>query len=411
MAYPDIDLNLTDEQKALRAMVRKFGAEVMRPAGIELDKLGDPADVIADGSILWDVFKRFRELGLHTTGFSKSIGGMAEDMDPMMGILLLEEMGYADAGLAISLGVAGMPFTFCQFLPVPELQDLARQFVEDKDCKLIGCWGITEPDHGGDWSLGGDKPECGPSLRGVLKGDEYIINGQKSAWVSNGTIATHSVLHVGLDPSRGMQGQGIAICPLDLPGITRGKPLDKIGQRPLNQGEIFFDDVHLPKEYMIMTPRPASESAGQGGGLFGSGGGIPMGSMAVMFGGLARAALDEAIKYAKDRIQGGVPIIEHKNIKLKLFEMFMMTESARSLSRRLQLYNSMSGSSSMLHTMAGKWMSTETAFKVASEAIQIFGGNGLSKEYAIEKIFRDARAAMIEDGTNEVLALSVADDL
>ncbi len=411
MAYPDIDLNLTDEQKALRNMVRKFGAEVMRPAGIELDKLGDPADVIADGSILWDVFKQFRELGLHTTGFSKSIGGMAEDMDPMMGILLLEEMGYADAGLAISLGVAGMPFTFCQFLPVPELQDLARQFVEDKDCKLIGCWGITEPDHGGDWSLGGDKPECGPSLRGVLKGDEYIINGQKSAWVSNGTIATHSVLHVGLDPSRGMQGQGIAICPLDLPGITRGKPLDKIGQRPLNQGEIFFDDVHLPKEYMIMTPRPASESAGEGGGLFGSGGGIPMGSMAVMFGGLARAALDEAIKYAKDRIQGGVPIIEHKNIKLKLFEMFMMTESARSLSRRLQLYNSMSGSSSMLHTMAGKWMSTETAFRVASEAIQIFGGNGLSKEYAIEKIFRDARAAMIEDGTNEVLALSVVDDL
>lgn len=410
MAYPEIDLNLTDEQKAMRDLVKKFGAEVMRPAGIKLDKLANPADVIADGSILWDVFKQFRQLGLHTMGFSKRIGGMAEDMDPMMGILVLEELGYADAGLAISLGVASMPFTFCQFLPVPELQKLARQYVEDKDCKLIGCWGITEPDHGGDWGLGGDKPECGPSLRGVLKGNEYIINGQKAAWVSNGTIATHSVLHVGLDPSRGMQGQGIAICPLDLPGITRGKPLNKIGQRPLNQGEIFFDDVHLPKEYMIMTPRPASESAGQGGGLF-RGRGTPMGSMAVMFGGLARAALDEAIKYAKNRIQGGVPIIEHKNIKLKLFEMFMMTESARSLSRRLQLYNSMSGSSSMLHTMAGKWMSTETAFKVASEAIQIFGGNGLSREYVIEKIFRDARTAMIEDGTNEALALSVVDDL
>ena len=409
MAYPEIDLNLTDEQKALRDLVKKFGAEVMRPAGIKLDKLGDPADVIAPGSILWDVFKQYRELGLHAMGFSKRIGGTAEDMDPMMGILFLEEMGYADAGLAISLGVASMPFTAWQYFPVPDLQDLARQYVQDKDCKLIGCWGITEPDHGGDWSLGGDKPECGPSLRGVMKGDEYIINGQKSAWVSNGTIATHSLLHVGLDPSRGMLGQGIAICPLDLPGITRGKPLNKIGQRPLNQGEIFFDDVHLPKKYMIMTPRPASEIAG-GSGLF-SGGGIPMGSMAVMFGGLARAALDEAIKYAKQRIQGGVPIIEHKNIKLKLFEMFMMTESARSLSRRLQLYNSMSGSSSMLHTMAGKWMSTETAFKVASEAIQIFGGNGLSKEYAIEKIFRDARTAMIEDGTNEVLALGVVDNL
>jgi len=409
MAYPDIDLNLTDEQKALRDLVKKFGAEVMRPAGIELDKIADPADVIAEGSILWDVFRKCRELGLHATSFSKSIGGTAEDMDPMMSILLLEEMGYADAGLAISLGVSSMPFTYCQFIPVPELQSLARQYVEDKECKLVGCWGITEPDHGGDWALGGDKPECGPSLRGVLKGDAYVINGQKSAWVSNGTIATHALLHIGLDPSRGMQGQGIAICPLDLPGITRGKPLDKIGQRPLNQGEIFFDDVHMPKEYIILLPRPVSESY-EGTGLF-SGGGTPMGSMSVMFGGLARAALDEAIKYAKHRIQGGVPIIEHNNIKLKLFEMFMMTESARSLSRRLQLYNTMSGASSMLHTMAGKWMSTETAFKVASEAIQIFGGNGLSREYAIEKIFRDARAAMIEDGTNEALALTVVDEL
>ncbi len=409
MAYPDIDLNLTDAQKHLRDMVKKFGAEVMRPAGIKLDKLSDPADVIAKGSILWDVFRQHRELGLHTTSFSKAIGGMAEDMDPIMGILMLEEMGYADAGLAISLGVAGMPFAYCQLFPVPELQDLARRYVQDKDCELIGCWGITEPDHGGDWSLGKDKPECGPSLRGVLKGDEYIINGQKSAWVSNGTIATHSLLHVGLDPSRGMQGQGIAICPLNLPGITRGKPLDKIGQRPLNQGDIFFDDVHLPKQYMIMTPTPVSDAAG-GGGLF-TGGGTPMGSMAVMFGGLARAALDEAIQYARKRIQGGVPIIEHKNIKLKLFEMFMMTESARSLARRLQLYNATSGTSSMLHTMAGKWMSTETAFKVASEAIQIYGGYGLTKEYVIEKIFRDARAAMIEDGVNETLALGVVDDL
>ncbi len=407
MAYPDIDLNLTDEQKAMRDLVKKFGAEVMRPAGIKLDKIANPADVIAPKSILWDVFKQYRALGLHATGFSKRIGGTLEDMDPMMGILMGEEMGYADSGLAISLGVSSMPFTYCQYLPVPELQDLAYQYVHDKECKLIGCWGITEPDHGGDWSLGGEKPECGPSLRGVLKGDEYILNGQKSAWVSNGTIATHSLLHIGLDPSRGMQGQGIAICPLDLRGITRGKPLDKIGQRPLNQGEIFFDDVHLPKKYMILTPRPASEP---GTGLF-SGGGLPMGSMAVMFGGLARAGLDEAIKYAKTRIQGGVPIFEHKNIRLKLFEMFMMTEAARGLSRRLQMYNATSGASSMVHTMAGKWLSTETAFKVASEAIQIFGGFGLTKDYPIEKMFRDARTAMIEDGTNEVLSLSVVEGL
>ena len=133
--------------------------------------------------------------------------------------------------------------------------------------------------------------------------------------------------------------------------------------------------------------------------------------MAVMFGGLAKAALDEALRYARERIQGGVPIFEHKNIKLKLFEMMMQVEAARSFARRMYLYNAESGAPSMLHSMMGKWLSTETAFKVASEAIQIFGGNGLSKEYAIEKIFRDARAGMIEDGVNEALALAVADQM
>jgi len=406
MPYSDLDFNLTDEQKSMRDMVRKFGAEVVRPAGVELDKLADPVDVIAEGSKLWDVFKTYRELGLHKTAFSKAFGGMAEDMDTMMGYVITEEMGYADAGLAISMGACSMPFAYCQMAPVPELQDLARQYVEDTEANLIGCWAITEPDHGSDWGLGGEDPKCAPSVRGVLKGDEYIINGQKAAWVSNGNIATHAVLHVGLDPSKGMMGQGIAICPLDLPGISRGKPLNKIGQRPLNQGEIFFEDVQLPKKYMIIPDYSLFMEARRAGG-----GQTPMSGMAVLFGGLAKAALDEGIAYARQRVQGGVPIIEHKNIKLKLIEIFKQVESARSFARRMYTFNAESGASSLLHAMAGKWISTETAFKVASEAIQIFGGNGLSKEYQIEKIFRDARAAMIEDGVNESLALGVADDL
>jgi alkylation response protein AidB-like acyl-CoA dehydrogenase len=405
MPYSDLDYHLTDEQKGLRDMVRRFGAEVMRPVGIELDNLADPADVIAEGSKLWDVFRQFRELGLHKRGFVKAFGGLAEEMDPMSGYLMTEEMGYADSGLSISLGVASMPFAYCQLSPSPKLQALARAFVEDTEASLIGCWAITEPDHGSDWGLGGDDPRCGPSVRGVLKGDEYIINGQKAAWVSNGTIATHAWLHVGLDPSKGMMGQGMAVCPLDLPGISRGKPLNKIGQRPLNQGEIFFEDVHLPKEYMVVPDYSIFQAAG------GRGGQPPMSGMAVLFGGLAKAALDEAIKYARQRIQGGVPIFEHKNISLKLFEMFMQVEAARSFARRMYLFNAYSPTNSMLHSMAGKWLSTEVAFKVASEAIQIFGGNGLSKEYPIEKIFRDARTAMIEDGVNESLALTVVNDL
>ena len=400
MANVEIDLQLNDQQRAMRDMVRKFGVEVLRPVGIELDKLNDPADVIAPDSKLWDVFRQYRELGLHKTGFANAIGGMMEDMDPLTSFVIIEELAYADVGLAVSLGVAGMPFTFAQMSPEPRVQALAKDFVNDDGCSIIGCWGITEPNHGGDWGLGGNDSSITPDLKGELKGDEYILNGQKAAWVSNGTIATHSLLHIGLNPSMGMAGAGIAICPLDLPGITRGKPLDKIGQRPLNQGEIYFEDVRMPKEYMIITPEMMGGQSIFGGE--GGGGGTPMASMAVMFGGLARAALDEGVNYAKQRIQGGVPISEHKNIQLKLFEMFMRTESARSFAHTL-----FTTSASMAHVMAGKWLSTEVAFQVASEAIQVHGGNGLSREYPIEKIFRDARAGMIEDGVNESLALGV----
>ena len=409
MSYQDIDVGLTDEEIAMRDMVRKFGAEVVRPAGIELDKLADPTDVTADGSVLWDVFKKFRELGLHKIGIPKKIGGMAEDLTPMARYLISEEMGYADTGLAISLSVSGSPFAYCAMSDVPELKELAVKYAADTDCEMIGCWAITEPDHGGDWSLGRNDPRCGPSLMGELKGDEYELNGQKSAWVSNGTIATHATVHVNLNPDLGMWGHGICILPLDLPGISRGKPLDKIGQRPLNQGEIFFDNVRIPKEFMVVPNviEMYQQARASGQALRRN----PAGGMAVTFGGLARAAFDEAHKYAKERVQGGVPIIEHKNIKLKLFKMFMMVEAARASARRSYMNFAFGDNPSPAHATAGKWLSTETAFRVASEAIQIYGGNGLTKEYVIEKIFRDARASMIEDGVNETLALAAIDTL
>jgi len=407
MSYRDIDVGLTSEQIAMRDTVQRFGQEAVRPIGIELDKMADPAEVIAEDSPLWDVFKKYRELGLHTRLLPQSIGGLAENMDPMTNYLIGEEMGYADAGLAISLAADSLPFAYCANSEVPELKELARKYVQDTDCELIGCWAITEPDHGGDWSLGRDDPRCGPSLRGELKGDEYIVNGQKSAWVSNGTIATHATVHIGLDPAKGMWGHGVAILPLDLPGISRGKPLDKIGQRPLNQGEIFFEDVRFPKEYMVVPNvmqaalRPQREARSRN----------PAGIMAVTFAGLTKAAFDLAFQYSKERIQGGVPIFQHKNIKLKLFEMFMMVEAARASARRMHMNFALGDNPSQAHAVACKWLSTETAFKVSSEAIQIFGGNGLSREYAIEKIFRDARASMIEDGINETLALSAIDML
>ncbi|MGB6065408.1 MAG: acyl-CoA dehydrogenase, partial [Desulfomonilaceae bacterium] len=250
-----------------------------------------------------------------------------------------------------------------------------------------------------------DDPRCGPSVRAVLTGNEYVINGQKSAWVSNGTIATHAVLHVGLEPEKGMKGQGLALVPLDSAGISRGKPLDKIGQRPLNQGEIFFDDARIPADNMVLTPT-MRKALGIDDLLQERSLAEVNGAMAAVFAGLAKAALDEALNYAKERVQGGVPIIEHQNIKLKLFKMFTMVEAARASARQMAVYNAAAARPSGPHAVACKCLSTETAFEVASQAIQIFGASGLSREYPIEKMFRDARSSMIEDGVNEALSLT-----
>ncbi len=470
MEFMKLDVDLPDEVKAMHDLARRFGVEVMRPAGIELDKLHDPSEVIAEGSVLWDVIKKHRELGFHKLMIPKAFSGMMGEVPPMAETLISEQLGYADAGLAISLTVSSMPFAMAVLSPEAEIRKWAQEYAEDTEGNMIGCWGITEPDHGSDWVIGstpgGADPRLAPSLRAQKKGGEYILNGRKSAWVSNGTIATHAVLHVGLDSSRGMHGQGLAFCPLDLPGISRGKPLDKMGQRPLNQGEIIFEEVKLPKKYIFIST-PGALAAGSTGRRFL---GIANMETGVIFSGLAQAAFDEALNYAKERIQGGVPIIEHQNIKLKLFNMFIMVEATRAFALRVSQYNRARTSmgSGMhgivnkilstkatfnvaskaiqillklynmpiiveaarafsrkvsqyrrakpsmgtgMYGIAAKIQSTETAFKVASEAIQIFGGYGLAREYPVEKMFRDARASMIEDGANESLALAGIEDL
>ncbi len=407
MALVELDSNLTDEGKAVLSEAKRFFREVWRPAAVKLDKLPRPEDVIAEDSIFWDVLRQTYQLGYNKMGFPVEMGGSGL-RDPLASVMIAEEMGYASADLAICLGVCSMPFSMAMASPHPDLKEMVRQYAEDTEAKMIGCWAITEPDHGSDWLYFDNEhhrdPDYIPQARAVLDGDHYIINGQKSAWVSNGTIASHAALFLNLDSSRGMDGGGVAIVPLDLPGVSRGKPLDKLGQRALNQGEIFFDDVRIPQEYMICSD-PVTYKRMINSILSGANAG-----MGGWFVGLAQAALDEAIAYAKQRVQGGRPIYQHQSVKARLFDMFTQVEAARSLSRRVRTRRPV-GQTTLHYSIASKIFSTETAFRVSSMAIQIFGGFGLSKDFVIEKLFRDARASMIEGGVNETLALEGAEKL
>lgn len=400
MMLQDIDVDLSEEERNIRDLVHKFAENVLRPAGQTLDRLS--ADEVSRHPLIFDVHKKWDELGI------RLLTGSESEFTPRevarLTCIITEELGWGDAGLAISLGAGEFPAMLAQTSQNP---DLVNTFPTTR----IGCWAITEPDHGSDVldaNTSGDSPALQrPNCVARLDGDTYVIDGQKAAWVSNGPIAETAALYTAVDDGAGVNGRGVILVDLTAPGVSRGKPLEKLGQRPLPQGEVFFDAVRVPRNHMVIPPE-----------MYGMGLELTLctanGYMGATFVGCARAAFEMALEYAKQRVQGGLTIIRHQAVKLKLFEMFRKIEAARSLNRRAVLYNTVNNPflgapagafPAVQYAIASKVTSTQTAFEVATEALQIFGGNGLSHEYPIEKLLRDARASLIEDGANEVLSL------
>lgn len=396
MPVIDLEHDLNETERAVRDTAHRFAAEVMRPVGEKLDKMS-AEEVIAKDSILWDAHRKYNELGLRDVD---------PDLSPIeqarISYLVAEEMGWGDSGLAISFGAGAMAGGMAASSGNAEL---AARFPQGTN----GCWAITEPNHGSDMidfeetiaATGGSRSRSDCMVR--PDGNEYIVSGQKSAWVSNGTVAEQAALYTEMETADGKKGGGVILVNLKSDGVSRGKPLEKIGQRALNQGEIYFDEVRVPADNVLYGPDLYQFAIDQT--LTGANTG-----MALTFTGLARAAFEAALDYAKERVQGGVPIIQHQSVKARIFQMYRKVEAARCLSRRVALNNA-AGNGNLGPAIAAKVTATQTAFEVSSEALQIFGGNGISREYPIEKMLRDARISMIEDGCNEVLGLVCTDKL
>lgn len=405
--YLELNPDLTSEQREVRDAARSFASRTLRPAAARLDRMR-PDEVVAAGSPLWEVFRAWYELGNHTAGLDPAQGGSG--LDGLTRHLMLEELGWGSAGLAAGLGVAALPFEFTAMLAEMTgnqriLADVVGPFVADREAHYVGCWAITEPSHGSDaLEVGMDaftKARVAGSCRAVADGNEWVITGEKSAWVSNGSIATHALLFCTVAPPSGPAGGGVALVPLTGPGIERGPALDKLGQRDLNQGGIRFDGVRIPVDYLLVGPELYPLVLSTVLSLANAG-------MGAIFTGLARAALEEALAYAKVRTQGGRPIGEHQLVQGKLFAMFAAVEQARALSRAALIHNSQAAPPDLAYSIASKVTCTQTAFQVAHEAIQVLGGTGLSTGHPVEKYFRDARASLIEDGVNEFLGLLAA---
>lgn len=389
---------LSELERTLQDNVHRYAVEVMRPVGPVLDRLEAEA-VIAPDSPLWPALAKASDLGLSIAALMDL---PAADRAKLLAIAT-EELAWGDGGLAGVILCANFPVMYSLLAG-----NLAM--VEYCDGKL-GCWGITEPDHGSDMldatgALAAPGGSYGrPNCTARIVGDKVIVNGQKSAWVSGAMTAQVCALFCHCQDDQGAARPGVAvIVPLDLPGVSRGKPLDKLGFRGLNQGELYFDEVEVPISHLLAGPDRYADLAYRM--LCEANPHVAISAV-----GLGCAAFEYAWEYAHRRRQGGVPLIHHQHVRVRLFEMFRKVEAARALARRVMEYNANAARPSMLASTSAKVTATQAAFEVASDALQMFGGYGLSREYPMEKLFRDARSLLVADGNNEVLAMKGAADL
>ena len=401
MSYLELDLNLTKEDLMLKKAAHEFARDVMRPVAAEMDKMSAEAAVAPD-SPFWTFKRKAYELDLHTILIPDAYGGMG--LSPRQLHLVLEELAWGSVGLTVDIVIAAFPAYLAAMVPDEAIvNEIIVPFCECRDGKIAGCWAITEPMHGSDTLLPGypsfRDPEIPADCTATLDGDHYIINGQKAAWVSGAPYASHAALFCQVDSAMGHAGGAIIVVPLDLPGVKRGAPLEKMGQRDDPQGELYFDNVRVPAKYLICGPE-AYEVMLE---IVLSATTVMMGILAV---GIGRAAFEEALAYAKGRVQCGKALVEHQDVQKKLYDMFGKVEMTRQLTRAVLEYNQNTSTPAEEYSVLGKVFGCQYAFEVANEAVQIFGGNGVSREYIVEKLFRDARSMLIEDGANDVLAIA-----
>ena len=402
MDYFDLNMNLTSEDIALKEAASKFAREVMRPISVELDSMS-PEEAFAPESPYWDFMRQAYQLGYHKLPFPEEVGGPG--LNPLQIQIVMEELARGSFGFTLSLNTS-LDAAIAMAGTEEHVKEFTLPYCQCTDASYIGAWAITEPDHGSDTAVPGYPSFRDPSIpaqcRARLDGEDYVINGQKAAWVSAGPLASHILLMCQIDPSKGHAGSGVFIFSLDRPGVSKGKPLNKLGARDLCQGEIFFDSVRVPKKYLLVGPE--NYEAFLQAHLC-----ITLPMVGTWATGLARAAFDEALAYAKERVQGGKLLVEHSNVQQKIFDMFRKVEASRQLCRAAFVYNWSHPLNpekrAFEYSVAAKTFATQTALEVTSDAIQILGGNGISKEYVVEKLFRDARMTMICDGSNDTLSV------
>ncbi|MDX6667272.1 MAG: acyl-CoA dehydrogenase [Solirubrobacteraceae bacterium] len=372
-----VDFTLTDEQKALREMAHDFAEKEMRPVAWEYDK---------DGTWPEDVLRKAWELGIMNSHIEEEYGGPGASF--FDGVIIEEELGWGCSGIGTSIacnGLASAP------LQVAASDELRKEYLGrlTEDFKLASFC-LTEPDAGSDVS--------GMRTTAVKKGDKYVINGSK-CFITNGGYADWYTVYAKTDKDAGHRGISAFVVPRDA-GVTVDKKEDKMGQRASNTATISFNDVEIPADHLIGEENKGFKIAMMTLDRTRPG----VASMAV---GIARAAFEFATEYSKERVQFGVPIAMHQAIQFMIADMATDVEAARLLVWKSAVELDQGKRNTLISSHA-KRFSADAAMKVATDAVQVYGGYGFIKEYPVEKLMRDAKIMQLYEGTSQIQRLVIA---
>jgi len=372
-----IDFTVTDEQRALQELAHDFAQREMRPVAWELDReAGWPGRVLEQA---W-------ELGLTNVHLPERYGGLA--LSYLDGCLIEEELGWGCSGIATSLTANGLAATP---LALAGSDALKRRYLGMlAEAPVLASFCLTEPDAGSDVS--------GMRTTAVRRGDRWVVNGSK-CFITNGSHASWYAVYAKTDREAGHKGISCFLVPRD-DTVTVDKKEDKMGQRASDTATITFNETEIPADHLIGEENRGFKLAMATLDRTRPG-------VAAMATGIARAAMEFAVDYSKQRVQFGVPIAMHQGIQFMIADMATKVHASR-----LMTWNSAAtldaGRRNTLESSHAKRFAADAAMEVTTDAVQVYGGYGFIKEYPVEKLMRDAKIMQLYEGTSQIQRLVIA---
>lgn len=374
-----MNFEFNELQKMIQKIVREFAEREIAPGVVEREEKEEFSRELLD---------KAGELGFSGICFPETYGGCGGDY--ISYIIASEEIARVDdcvaTGFSASVSLCSWPiYTF------GTEEQKQKYLVPLAEGSKLGAFGLTEPNAGSDASA--------QQTVAVSKGDHYVLNGSK-IFITNGGAAETYIVFAMTDKSKGIKGISAFILEKGMPGFTFGKKEHKMGIRSSQTQELVFQDVIVPKENLL-------GKEGEGFKIAMNtldGGRIGVAAQAL---GIAQAALDHAIKYSKERIQFGKPISSNQAIAFMLADMATQLESARLLTYRAA-YLKQEGKPYSKEAAMAKMYASDATMKITTDAVQIFGGYGYSREYPVERLMRNAKITQIYEGTNHVQRMVIS---